>query len=289
VINKMYTVGIVGGGNGGLSILNMIDGMDAVSLKWVADLDEHAPAIIRAKELGVKTIKDFIPSIQDPSLDIVIEVTGSEKVRALIGENKHPGLAITEAVAAKFLVDIVRQRESMITQIHGQAETLAENAETLNESTLQIRESMEQLAGEAEKLARTGQGMSETAGEATKAVAATHSILNFIQDIADKTNIIGLNAAIEAARVGDAGRGFAVVADEIRKLADNSSTSVQQISDITKNIVRLMKDISAGIREAGDTAQTQAAASEEILASLESMSSIAGSLKEMADKLVSIS
>ncbi|MDO9536614.1 MAG: hypothetical protein Q7J85_15105 [Bacillota bacterium] len=68
-----------------------------------------------------------------------------------------------------------------------------------------------------------------------------------------------------------------------------SSTSVQQISDITKNIVRLMKDISAGIKESGDTAQTQAAASEEILASLESMSSIAGSLKKMADKLVSIS
>lgn len=285
----MYTVGIVGGGNGGLAILNMMDGMPAVSLKWVADLDEHAPAIRRAKELGIKTTSDFVSLINDPSLDIVIEVTGSDKVRALIAENKHPKLAITEALAAKFLVDIVEQREKMITQIHGQAEILAENAETLNESTMQFRQSMEQLAREAEKLARTGQTMSETADEATEAVANTNSILKFIQNIADKTNIIGLNAAIEAARVGEAGRGFAVVADEIRKLADNSSTSVQQISDITKNIVRLMEDISAGIQESGDTAQNQAAATQEILASLESISSIAASLKEMGDKLVRIS
>jgi len=285
----MYTVGIVGGGKGGLAILKLVEGMPSVSLKWVADINEYAPAMQRARELGIKITNDFIPLIKDPSLDIVIEVTGSEKVRSLIAENKHPGLAITEALAAKFLADIVEQREEMIHSLHKQAETLAENAETLNESTVQIRQSMEHLANEAENLARTGQYMSATAEEASKAVSETHAILKFIQDIADKTNIIGLNAAIEAARVGEAGRGFAVVADEIRKLADNSSSSVQKISEITENIVKLMKSISEGIKSAGDTAQNQAAATQEILASLDGIASVVFSLKQLADALVQIS
>jgi methyl-accepting chemotaxis protein len=282
---KMLSVGIIGGGKGGLSIIQLVEGMQDVLLKWVADLDENAPAIRRAREKGIKTTGDFTPLIRDSSLDMVIEVTGSDKVRSLIVENKHPGLAVIEATGARFLVDVVEQREEMIRRLHGEAETLSQNAETLNDNTAQIRESMEQLAGEAEKLAQTGREMGETAKEAARAISDTHNILNIIRDIADKTNIIGLNAAIEAARVGDAGRGFAVVADEIRKLADSSSSSVQQISDITENIVNFMEKIAEGISNASETAQAQAALTEEILASLEGTTSIAAVLKEMAAKL----
>ncbi len=68
--------------------------------------------------------------------------------------------------------------------------------------------------------------------------AAVKEIANIINDIAERTNLLSLNAAIEAARAGDFGRGFAVVADEIGKLADNSVAQAKSIQDIVDGVVR---------------------------------------------------
>lgn len=281
-------IGIIGGGRGGLAILNLLTGLSSVTVKWVADIQDDAPAVIKAKELGIEAVRDFVPKLNDPSLQMVIEVTGVEKARQLLNEHKKSELSVIDATSAKLLVTIVEQREKLFQQIHAEAETLLQHADSLNVSATQIRSGMQQLAEEAGKLAAAGDTLAHTSEQAAAEAEKTRNILKLIEEIAKKTNIIGLNAAIEAARVGQAGQGFTVVANEIRRLAESTSKSIKDISAITGNIVSYMDTIFNGVKEARASAQNQAASTQEVLAALEGLAKISAELKSQADFLTKL-
>lgn len=282
-------IGIIGGGHGGLAVLSLLSSMPSIRVQWVADVQPDAPAMQLARKLGLHTLPDFVPRLNDPTLQMVVEVTGVEKVKQLLKDNMKETLAVMDATASRLLVGIVESREELFRKIRDEAEDLLKSATQLNDSSEQIRTGMEQLADEAEKLAAHSETLASTSLQATAEAEKTQDILKLIEDIAKQTNIIGLNAAIEAARVGKAGQGFSVVAAEIRKLAEKSSVSIKKIAVITRMIVEYMSTMSGGIKEAGTIAQSQAAASEEVLAALEAQGDISRKLLQMADNLRKLS
>lgn len=155
----------------------------------------------------------------------------------------------------------------------------------LNDGLSQISATIEELAASASQIHSNELELNGDIQGITNLSSAVNNVSSFIKKIADETNMLGLNAAIEAARVGDAGKGFGVVAEEIRKLSEHSKSTVPQLKNLTDNINLAVGKASEKSRVSLNSSQEQAAATEEITASIEEITSMAGELNSIAQKL----
>ena len=133
-----------------------------------------------------------------------------------------------------------------------QSEELKTSMQKLTEGSQSQASSLEQSAAAVEEISSSMQNVSDKTIEATKQAEDIKNIVGVIKDIADQTNLLALNAAIEAARAGEHGRGFAVVADEVRKLAERTTKSLGEIEANVNVLVQSVNEMSESIREQTD-------------------------------------
>ncbi|WP_371919506.1 methyl-accepting chemotaxis protein [Pseudomonas sp. SDI] len=142
----------------------------------------------------------------------------------------------------------MEQMMANITQISAHAHSarvISAESEQLASSGGQV------ILGVVEGMNRIAEVVSQSSGNITALDASSediHSIIQVIKGIAEQTNLLALNAAIEAARAGEAGRGFAVVADEVRNLATRTTQSTQEISAMIERIQNSARDAVANMQ-----------------------------------------
>lgn len=147
---------------------------------------------------------------------------------------------------------------------------LRETTSHLDDTLRQTDGAASDIANSAVDLANLVENLSKKTFEANKEISTIHDVTNLIKQIADQTNLLALNAAIEAARAGEHGRGFAVVADEVRKLAQSTGKNVNDISEKLTLILSIIEEISKMVNTLSNLSQQQAANTEEISATMSS-------------------
>lgn len=150
---------------------------------------------------------------------------------------------------------------------------LQEATENISSSAEQLTAATEDIASSAMHLYNNVSDVLNQTQDIIKLIEQTNYILDFVNNVASNSKLLGLNAAIEAARAGDFGKGFAVVADEIRKMAENSTKSVNDTKKLISSINDKVNHLLTKTQELSDVAQTQAATTQEITASIQGLAS----------------
>lgn len=179
-----------------------------------------------------------------------------------------------------------------ITETSGEVELLDANAASMQQSSEKASETLEKLRTINGDVERIINDVKEQTIRTNNSVQKIQDATSIISSIADETNLLSLNASIEAARAGESGRGFAVVAGEIKKLAEQSNTSSQEIDDTAKALmedstkaVELMKQMQDIIMSQSESMKETHEVVENVLSEIESSMKSIELIKASTQKL----
>jgi len=260
---------------GDLSIQIQTKGSHASLLGAISDMQKNLQQMVRAIQQGASSLHETAHSI-------------SGQMEQISTASHQSSEATTSTAAA------IEQLSVSVDQISDSARETEKNSERANLLSQEGGVLVKEAAAEIQRVAAQVSEASERIASLDERAGEIDSIANVIKDISDQTNLLALNAAIEAARAGEQGRGFAVVADEVRKLAERTGKATDQITTMiraiqgdTHSVVGSMQlitpQVALGVEKATKAADALHQISEGAAATLEKIREVAHSTSEQSE------
>ncbi len=194
-------------------------------------------------------INKFIEKVQDLVSKVIVSGNKTEDEIEQINDNIHTitGRVAQERVLVDETVEVGERVYALLDNSVNDSIATTQNVEQAVNRLNSAHNMIKQLVNNVNETATKEHEMATALSNLSNDAENVKSVLDIIADIADQTNLLALNAAIEAARAGEHGRGFAVVADEVRKLAERTQHSLSEINATINVIVQAITDTSAQI------------------------------------------
>ncbi|HEX5394507.1 MAG TPA: methyl-accepting chemotaxis protein [Rhodocyclaceae bacterium] len=186
---------------------------------------------------AMKSMRDELRKLVSGIARGAEQLASASSQMASTGEQVAAGSAEQSEATSSIASSVEEMTASiqLISESAGTAKDAASVAEQQVDSSIHV---VDRTVDELRKISTTATATSQDIQDLARKSAEIGSIINVIKEIADQTNLLALNAAIEAARAGEQGRGFAVVADEVRKLAERTTSSTEEIVSMVNAIQR---------------------------------------------------
>nr|WP_279346967.1 methyl-accepting chemotaxis protein [Helicobacter sp. NHP19-003] len=182
------------------------------------------------------------------TINAVFEAYKKFDFTAKIPEAKG-AVEITTNMLGQDIREMLSASFAFAKELSSQSAVLRESMQALSQSSVEQSNSLEGTAKQIAQITAFMKNTSTQTTEITKQAQEIKNIIGIIKDIANQTNLLALNAAIEAARAGEHGRGFAVVADEVRKLAERTGKSLGEIEANANSLIQSIDEIVANVQE----------------------------------------
>ena len=225
----------------------------------------------------VERLRGIIGSIRNQSQSL-----GNMTTDLNHASERTSGVTMTLVNASNSIVSAAHQMSMSNQEMAGVANDTANEAQTSSELTNQGIRAVNTSQGAIDGLVRDINDALNRAGELEKSSEAIASVLEVIRNIAEQTNLLALNAAIEAARAGEQGRGFAVVADEVRTLATRTQDSTNEIETMIEQLKVNVQESSRAIQNSRNNADTTVANFDEVIRIFGSLEESFGKVQQMA-------